>query len=224
MDSLDLDGAVEGFGPRVVVAGSGAPQGTANAQGIGVGREFCAGVLAGASGDEEHAEAVVVAVAEAAGDAAVEFDEAVDGFGAAVAGAAGVEVGQERGLPAAQGLAEPGDLGNGAGRERVGDLLGESPARGGGRGVVDGPDLLRAVPGEGHLVVAFVRVEGSSQARALPGGETVGAGVQEVADAVERITLPSAVSVDLLLHPATDLVQRLGGEGDDVKGIQDRDG
>ncbi len=30
------------------------------------------------------------------GDAAVEFDEAVDGFGAAVVGAAGVEVGQER--------------------------------------------------------------------------------------------------------------------------------
>jgi hypothetical protein len=35
--------------------------------------------------DEEHP--VVVEVAEAAGDASVEFDEAVDGFGAAVAGA-----------------------------------------------------------------------------------------------------------------------------------------
>ena len=31
-----------------------------------------------AAADEEHAEALVVAVAEAAGDAAVEFDEAVD--------------------------------------------------------------------------------------------------------------------------------------------------
>jgi hypothetical protein len=34
--------------------------------------------------DEERSESVVVAVAEAACDAAVEFDQAVDGFGAAV--------------------------------------------------------------------------------------------------------------------------------------------
>src|SRR3954470_2480673 len=105
-----------------------------------------------AATDEEHAEAVVVAVAEAAGDAAVEFDESVDGFGAAVAGAGGVEVGQERGPPAAQGLAEPGDLGDRAGRERRDDLLGESTAGRWGRCVVDGPDLLGAVPGEGDLV------------------------------------------------------------------------
>jgi hypothetical protein len=37
-----------------------------------------------------------VAVSEASGDAAVEFDEPVDRFGAAVGCAAGVEVGQER--------------------------------------------------------------------------------------------------------------------------------
>jgi hypothetical protein len=48
----------------------------------------------------------VVAVSEAAGDAAVEFDRAVDGFGAAVADAAGVEVGQERIAPVLQGRAE----------------------------------------------------------------------------------------------------------------------
>jgi hypothetical protein len=39
--------------------------------------------------DEEHAEPVVVQVAEAAGDAVVEFDEYVDGFGAAVVRAVG---------------------------------------------------------------------------------------------------------------------------------------
>ena len=54
-------------------------------------------------------------VVEAAGDAAVEFDDAVDGFGAAVAGAPVVEVGQNCGLPRAQGSAEPGDLGDRAG-------------------------------------------------------------------------------------------------------------
>ena|GEM_PF-839889 len=39
------------------------------------------------SGDEEHSEAIVVEVAEAAGEASVEFDEAVDRLGVAVAGA-----------------------------------------------------------------------------------------------------------------------------------------
>ena len=37
-----------------------------------------------AAGDEEHSESVVVVVAEAAGDAAGEFDESVHGLGAAV--------------------------------------------------------------------------------------------------------------------------------------------
>ena len=54
-----------------------------------------------ASGDEQHSEPVVLAVAVSAGEAAVEFDEAVDGFGAAVVGSAGVPVGQERMAPLA---------------------------------------------------------------------------------------------------------------------------
>ena len=52
------------------------------------------------SGGQEHAEAVVGQVAVAAGEAAVELDDAVDGFGAAVVGSAGGEVGEERVLPA----------------------------------------------------------------------------------------------------------------------------
>jgi hypothetical protein len=47
----------------------------------------------------------VLPVAEAAGNAAVEFDEAVDRFGAAVVRAAGVEVGQERLAPLLERLA-----------------------------------------------------------------------------------------------------------------------
>jgi hypothetical protein len=53
-----------------------------------------------------------VSVAEAAGDAAVELYEAVDGFGAAVAGAVGVEVAEELGAPLLQGAAQAGDLGD----------------------------------------------------------------------------------------------------------------
>jgi len=60
---------------------------------------------------------VVVAVAEAAGDAAVELDESVDRFGAAVVGAAGLEVGREGLPPLFQGLAESLDLGDRAGRQ-----------------------------------------------------------------------------------------------------------
>lgn len=58
------------------------------------------------SADEEHAESVVVAVAEAARDAAVELDQSVDGFGAAVGCSAGVVVSQQgRGAVAAHGTA-----------------------------------------------------------------------------------------------------------------------
>ncbi len=70
-----------------------------------VGHIWLFGHLVGSWGEascgEEHAEAVVVQVAVAAGEAAVEFDDAVDGFGAAVVRAAGGEVGQERVAPAA---------------------------------------------------------------------------------------------------------------------------
>jgi hypothetical protein len=89
---------------------------------------------------------------------------------------------------------------------------------------VDGADLLGAQPGEGDLVVAFIGVQGSSQAGALPVGQSLGVGVQEVADAVERVALAAAVAVDLLLDAAAALVQRLGCESDDVKGVEHRDG
>ena len=45
------------------------------------------------------------------------FDDAVDGFGAAVAGPSGGEVGEELLPPGGQCAAEPGDLGNGAAGE-----------------------------------------------------------------------------------------------------------
>lgn len=56
-----------------------------------------------AASGEEHAEAVVVAVAEPSGEAAVEFDDPVDRFGAAVVRAAGGEVREERVPPPAEG-------------------------------------------------------------------------------------------------------------------------
>ena len=66
---------------------------------------------------EEHAELVVVSVAESSCDSSLEFDQSVDHFGAAVGGAAGVEVGQERVSPSFQDRAEPFDFWDRAGRE-----------------------------------------------------------------------------------------------------------
>lgn len=75
-------------------------------------------------------------VPESAGDAAVELDDPAHGLGPAVGRAVGVEVGQERCLLAAQCLAEPGDLGDRAGRQRSDQLLGQltTPGR---RGLVE---------------------------------------------------------------------------------------
>lgn len=39
----------------------------------------------------------------------------------------------------------------------------------------------------------------------------------------ERVVLASAVAVDLLLHPAPDLVECLGAELDDVEGVEHGD-
>ena len=52
----------------------------------------------------------MVSVAESSCDSSLEFDQSVDRFGAAVAGAAGVEVGQERVSPSFQDRAEPFDF------------------------------------------------------------------------------------------------------------------
>lgn len=60
-------------------------------------------------------------IGESACDAAADFDDAVDGFGAAVTRPGGAEVGQELVLPG-RGAALSGDLGDEAGVESVDDL------------------------------------------------------------------------------------------------------
>src|SRR5829696_7906125 len=76
--------------------------------------------------DEGHAESVVVAVAKAAGDAPVELDQSVDGFGAAVAPTVGVEVAEERLPPLPRGAPEPCDLRDRRGRQAGEHGLGET--------------------------------------------------------------------------------------------------
>lgn len=61
-----------------------------------------------ASYDEEHSESVVGMVSEDSGGTSAHFDDAVDGFGGAIAGSGRVEAGQECVLPLAQGFG-PGE-------------------------------------------------------------------------------------------------------------------
>ena len=126
-------------------------------------------------------------VAEPAGDAAAEFDDPVDGFSATVARAIGVEVGQERGLPAALGLPQPRDLGDRAGWQGCDQLLGQA-ATCSGRGLVEHlSNLLGAVIGDLDRDVLGVCGERCIQPCLLPLGEAFSAGAEDVPDPVERI-------------------------------------
>ena len=154
----------------------------------------------------------------------MELDEAVDGLGAAVGGAAGVEVGQERLAPLLQGAPEASDLGDGAGRERDKDLLGDPPTGGEVAGLVGGAELLGAAPRDLDFDVALVGVERLLQSGLLPVGEFLGAAVQDVPDAVEGVTGAAAVAVDLLLQPTPDLIHGGRAELHDVERVQDGDG
>lgn len=123
-------------------------------------------------------------VPEAAGDAAVEFDQAVTASGSAVVGAAGVEVAQERVAPLFQGASEAGDLGDRAAGEAGQDRFGQGPALGWGVGVIDGPEALGALPGDMDLVVALVGGDRLGEPVLLPVGQVLGAGAENVADPV----------------------------------------
>ena len=90
----------------------------------------------------------------------MELDEAVHGFGAAVVGAAGVEVAEELAAPFAQGAPEACDLGEGAGGVGVGDALGDAAPGGVVALVVDRSHALGAAVGDLDLEVALVGEHG----------------------------------------------------------------
>lgn len=61
-------------------------------------------------GGQHDSQPIMIKVFESVGEATDFFDDEVDGFGAAVADAVGVEVGQDLAFPGAESAAEPGDL------------------------------------------------------------------------------------------------------------------
>jgi hypothetical protein len=68
---------------------------------------------------KQDPEPVMIKVFESVGEPANLFDDQVDGFGAAIADAVGVEVGQDLCFPGAEGAAQPGDFGDWAAVEAV---------------------------------------------------------------------------------------------------------
>jgi len=101
----------------------------------------------------------------------VQLDEPVDGLGAAVAGAVGVEVGQECRGPLLQGAAEAGDLGDRTGRQRRDELLGDLLAFGWPGVAVGQAQPLRDGPRDPDRVVLGPDVDRGLEACPLPVGE-----------------------------------------------------
>ncbi len=154
----------------------------------------------------------------------MELDEAVDAFGAAVAGAVGVEVCEEGFGPLLQGLAEACDFGDGAGRQDLQNSLSAGAACRGGRGVEQGADVLGDLPRDLHLDVGVVGGERRRQAGVLLVGEVLDPGAQDRADPVQRVAGAAAVPEGVLLDAAPHVVHTRGGELDDVERVDHGDG
>lgn len=154
----------------------------------------------------------------------MELDEAVDGFGAAVAGSFGVEVGQERCAPLLERSAEAGDLGDRTRRQRRDQLLGDPLPLGRLRVAVGQAQLLRDRPGEEDRVVLGAGVDRPLEAGPLPVGEFLDPGAEDGADALERVAFAAAVPEGVLLDAAADLVDDLGADLDDVERVEDGGG
>lgn len=103
--------------------------------------------------------------------------------------------------------------------ERLKDLLGGFAAGGGAGGGVDRADLLVDVPGDLDLAVRVAERELLVQSCALPVGEVLDTGEQGAADPVERVVLVPTASERGLLDTASDLVECVARELDDVEGV-----
>jgi hypothetical protein len=103
----------------------------------------------------------MIKVFESVGEPANLLDDPVDGLGAAIADAVGVEVGQDLCFPGAEGAAQGGDFGDRAAVEAVEHLDRDLAAFRRG-GVVDGAQLLIALPGQVHLSCGIAGIEASA--------------------------------------------------------------
>ncbi len=126
---------------------------------------------------------------EAVGEAAGLLDDEVDGLGAAVGDAVGLEPGQDGLAPQLQGAAEARDLRDGALGEGADDQLGDPLDLGRLRGLVHRAELLVGVPGEGDLPARVAGGEAGVELGDLLLGQVLPAPTQQPADLEQRIVL-----------------------------------
>ena len=91
-----------------------------------------------------------------------------------------------------------------------------------GGGVVDGAQLLVALPGKIDFPVGVAGVEAPGELGLLALGEVFHAVAEQPADLVQRVVFVASVAEGVLLHPAADLVDDLSPEPDDMEGVEDR--
>ena len=89
--------------------------------------------------------------------------------------------------------------------------------------MVDGAELLVALPGDVDLVARVAGVQAAGDLGLLLLGEVFHAVAEQPADLVQRVVLVAAAAQRVLLHAAADFVDDLGAEPDHVEGIEDRD-
>src|SRR5215203_4210982 len=151
------------------------------------------------------------------------LDDQVDRLGAAVGDAVGVEVGQHLLLPGLEGAAQTGNLGDRAAGEAVEYFGGDLAAFGRG-GVVDGTELLVALPGQVHLLGRIAGVEAGDDLGLLLVGEVFDAVAEQPTDLVERVLFMTTSAEGVLLDAAAHLVDNLAAQPDHMKRIQHSDG
>src|SRR5215217_4870427 len=126
----------------------------------------------------------MIKVFESVGEPANLLDDQVDGLGAAIADAVGVEVGQDLGFPGTEGAAEPGDFGNRAGVEAVEHLDRDLAAFCGNSVIIDGAELLMALPGKINFAGRVSGIEACTDLGLLTLGEMFCAVAEQPADLI----------------------------------------
>jgi hypothetical protein len=104
--------------------------------------------------------------------------------------------------------------------EATGDgLVEEQGGDGGIVGEINVSHRFLRQPRTENMVVGVTEAKPEQHPRAAAFVEALGAGQQELSDAVERVVLPPAVAEELVLHTPAHGVEAAVGDSDDVKGI-----
>ena len=98
--------------------------------------------------------------------------------------------------------------------------LGQAAALSQVAGVVDGPQLLVALPGHEDFVVGVAGRQRDEQSTPLPFGQLLAAAAEQVADAVQRAVGVATVAEGVLLDPPADGVDDVDAELDDVERVK----